>query len=688
MGENMSTFFIFVIVAYAAGSFLYFFLYKYQSLKKSCDRLVSQIKQYGARIEPEKLGELGSFFKETKLSDIWDEFAGSLVRKEYDEAIEGHRTYVYKTLNTSEYFSEARIMNQFLMVRYWISVPALLVGLGILGTFVGLAQGLSGFDKDAFGDSQEIQKAIETLLLGTKMAFNTSIFGMACSISFNVLEKLLFKDLGKHILALQVSLDRLFTLTSQQEIAIETFDSIDQQTQALKSFSTDLADSIKLAMSEVMAGRLDHIGNQSLEGTQRIINQINEVADSVGDKLQEVMSREITPALNNVKDAVETLNAEKQESSLDGIRQLVESFHESLSGTTQTQLDSLNDAVSNITQSLVTLPDQFTQIMAEMREEMGSMHQRMQQATETSREEIERQRGEVQESYEGIMDTLKQVIADQKEGLSQATKEAHQEMLQLTGQIGEIVGSITSSVENSIQDQLDLVKQTATDTANESAAATDLMRQQVEETTDRFKGSLEEVQGGISHLLQQQESQADFVNDLIESSRDILTQGQELAKQMEASATEIVKVHTNMESLSVKMLTATDSLNQTSDHLSQATSDFTEQNQKHVAASQETLRNIQNSMRESQTVMSNFSDKFEIIDGGLTNIFSQIQEGLNEYAITTRDSVNKYLGDFSTQLRDASSALAGSVEALSETVTVLEGTGEEVERIIRSFRNR
>ena len=93
-------------------------------------------------------------------------------------------------------------------------------------------------------------------------------------------------------------------------------------------------------------------------------------------------------------------------------------------------------------------------------------------------------------------------------------------------------------------------------------------------------------------------------------------------------------------------------------------------------------------MRESQTVMSNFSDKFEIIDGGLTNIFSQIQEGLNEYAITTRDSVNKYLGDFSTQLRDASSALAGSVEALSETVTVLEGTGEEVERIIRSFRNR
>ena len=59
-------------------------------------------------------------------------------------------------------------------LRFWNSVPALLVGLGILGTFVGLVGGLIPFSGISFEETGEIRSAIEGLLSGVSTAFVTS----------------------------------------------------------------------------------------------------------------------------------------------------------------------------------------------------------------------------------------------------------------------------------------------------------------------------------------------------------------------------------------------------------------------------------------------------------------------------------------------------------------------------------
>ena len=71
---------------------------------------------------------------------------------------------------------------------------------------------------------------------------------------------------------------------------------------------------------------------------------------------------------------------------------------------------------------------------------------------------------------------------------------------------------------------------------------------------------------------------------------------------------------------------------------------------------------------QSQQLLNDFSTRFETIDAGLKSIFEEIEGGLTNYSTTTRDSINTYLGDFSKHLTDASAALAGGVEALTENV--------------------
>ncbi|MBQ9325991.1 MAG: hypothetical protein IJ246_09475 [Clostridia bacterium] len=66
-------------------------------------------------------------------------------------------------------------------------IPSLLTSLGILGTFLGMTQGLSGLDVTT---TDQMMKGIQNLLSGMQFAFGTSVAGVACSLAFNMLNRI------------------------------------------------------------------------------------------------------------------------------------------------------------------------------------------------------------------------------------------------------------------------------------------------------------------------------------------------------------------------------------------------------------------------------------------------------------------------------------------------------------------
>jgi hypothetical protein len=77
------------------------------------------------------------------------------------------------------YFNQTLVQKQ-INVEFWKSIPGMFVGLGILGTFVGLTLGISDFN---FSSSDKILVSIETLIGGIKTAFLTSLQGISRHIS-------------------------------------------------------------------------------------------------------------------------------------------------------------------------------------------------------------------------------------------------------------------------------------------------------------------------------------------------------------------------------------------------------------------------------------------------------------------------------------------------------------------------
>lgn len=71
------------------------------------------------------------------------------------------------------------------------SIPGVMTGLGILGTFVGLAFGLQNFDT---ASAETITNSIAPLMDGIKIAFHTSIYGMVFSLVYNFVYKKNLED--------------------------------------------------------------------------------------------------------------------------------------------------------------------------------------------------------------------------------------------------------------------------------------------------------------------------------------------------------------------------------------------------------------------------------------------------------------------------------------------------------------
>lgn len=826
--------FISVIVLYAIVSGIWFWVKTFRR-RKLIDNLTKETLQYNSPAQlPIKHQLKEKFESNTALKDAWREFEDSLIEgKRPGNQDDENQEVVYKTDEASLFFSEERLLDQHLNLRFWNSVPALLVGLGILGTFVGMVWGLMPFSDVDFTNTNQIREAIKELLSGVSTAFVTSVWGMLASFLFNGLEKRGIGRVSRAIADLQRALDRIFTLTRAEEIAMRQQDELAQQTAALKSFSTDLADRIKIAMDNIMSERLENLHqsltqlhDQNAEGRREIIQELHNAPEAFSNAMVE----QLAPSLDKLNETVEELREQKEESSTDAIRQLVEEFQRSLSGTATAQMEELAKTVGNASQSLMSLPSQMEQMIAGVQEQVDQTRSLLAATSEEQTEQmksrldgmlnafqsaIDTQQASLSETTDSVHDGLRQVAADirdllestvnradeqmeqrmadmeavsnqsiqtlqttiaelgqsitstasqtasdsealtnrmrellesvanrtdeqlgqrmaaietvsnqsiqafqtmidtQQSGLAETTDRVNQEMTQIASDIRNLletaanqadqqlgqrmveveavsnqsiqtlqtaIAKLGQSITSTLNQQQQTIDTITSQTAKASAKATDQMRQLVDQAAAQLGENVEGAEKSISTLLQQQSDQIKAFDAQITNSQAMLTKGTEMLKQMDTSVTNVRQLIETTRALSGQLMTGATQLASAGQQLTQASNAFNQENERYLTANRETTTQIQNILGESQRLLNDSVQRFQTIDSGLQDIFGEIERGLNEYAETTRQSINTYLSDFSNQLTLASTALAGSVEALGENVEIL---NDMIERLPR-----
>ncbi|KAA3596259.1 MAG: hypothetical protein DWQ06_15400 [Calditrichaeota bacterium] len=582
------------------------------------------------------LKDLVENFDEEKLSNI--SYLSS-IWEIYKHTFENGKTKI----SADSYFCFERIITTKLNYRTWLYVPNLLVGLGILGTFLGLTFGISEFDTESI---ETIKESIEKLLTGIGTAFLTSVWGMGCSILFSLFEKFQFRKIDQDCNDFSSFLDSKFKYSAEEEkenlveeqkkimkdffvyeheekevFPKELFKHLwhnqEEQTKALKSFSTDLADGIQ-------------ISTETIESIGTIL----------GSNFTKVFNEQVIPALNKLTQAVEDLKATKSESAekvlqeaiqelKDSMQELIENFKKSLTGETTSELENISKTLGETVKSLNDLPKSIEKMQAH---------------------------------FDNLANNFGEIIRALKEDFSNSTTKANE----TASENAEMIQGIFKSIAEDFKKVVELQEKNLINSSNEVQTKTLETIEKLEKTIQRL------IEGESDVTLQ--------VEELIEKSKESFQEGQNLIKTLNSNINGLSGSLSEFKSLSTSLKTTSENFDSTSESLKGATNILNKQSEEFLKINKQTINEIQKSLEEAKNLGANYVTQFSTIEEKLGGIFNQLNTGLSDYQNITRENLNEYLSEFSEQLSKASKILATSVEELSETTEEFTGIFEKIRR--------
>lgn len=331
------------------------------------------------RIISNELSSQGNDIDEYKIStskilnNCWEEYADTFFdfnkgKKTYDQSI--------------QFFGESHLFHNSYNIKWLQSVPTVLVGIGILGTFVGLTVGISDFNTK---NTIEIQNSITKLLSGMGTAFVSSIWGMSLSLIYSYLEKAVIHKVQSKIIIFCKALDKKYMLskkdekelefTQQKKAIAEYFIYLDEnnnivkpsnvlrdifaesqkQSLALQTFSTDLAIKIESGFENILSTQFQEKIVPILEEIKvELQNFSNNIKNPAGE-----MTQAVVLDLKNV------------------MNKMVNDFKDTISDSTKSEISSLINILSNTSQSLKDMPEVLGQSSKEMKSLVEMLGQQM-----------------------------------------------------------------------------------------------------------------------------------------------------------------------------------------------------------------------------------------------------------------------------------------------------------------------
>ena len=577
-----------------------------------------------------------------------------------------------------EFFSEFSTCNaQRINLRLLDTASGTLVGLGLLGTFLGLTIGIKDFDSTS---TQTIQKSIEMLLEGMGTAFLTSLVGMSLSIIYTVFDKFWRNRLSKHIYVLTNKLDSIYYIDDrtldnlneealansillsirelvQNEIRIvvdtlnnkltyqnsegetvilgnairEILSENIQQSTALRSFSTDLALELNNGFDETLSRQMQQKILPLMENvdttTKAIVEHIDKMAEQVS-----------SPATEMIQSVVDELK--------NSMTSIIKEFSTGLSGSATNELENLASQLGTAAQAMADFPNNIANISSTLQVTIEEVKSAVSEISNTSANANSTAMQQMQEQITFATGAISNAISEVKEVMGTITQTSQQQSNEMANKLvdaaekmGIFLNGTISRLSASVQESIENI---TTDVNNKQA---DLISLQ-EDTTAQTRKLLETFNVGLERL--------EKMNEYIAETMNMFQQAQ---GQISGSTA-------HLQTITGDMKLATQLFNRSQAEYSTKMEEMQRNSQRGI----DSLTALLNNTGE----MSNdYVEKFEIIKQGLGSIFAQLQQGLSEYSRTVQATTQRYLDQYSTSLTNTTDALSSTIQQQNEVVEML-----------------
>jgi uncharacterized protein Yka (UPF0111/DUF47 family) len=226
--------------------------------------------------------------KDIKLKNLLIETKENLIEIEGDIDIEQ-----YSLKNYSDIWTVRGVLSGKLNLSLFETMPNILIGAGLMFTFIFLAWALADAGGAMGGaDTQAKDAAMKSLIANAGGKFTSSIVGLFCSLTWNWRAKVSLEQLQTCIAELHSSLRKIAPDTAaqaiikrQHSIFKEMLNESREQVGQLKRFETDIAVAIAKAIGQEINPSFKALGADLVEAIKQLTERIGNMNEDALEKM-------------------------------------------------------------------------------------------------------------------------------------------------------------------------------------------------------------------------------------------------------------------------------------------------------------------------------------------------------------------------------------------------------------------
>ncbi len=565
-------------------------------------------------------------------------------------------------LSAEDFFNTSSVLRSLnVNHRAMASASSILVGLGLLGTFLGLTLGVQQFDSSS---TESIQNSINALLSGMGTAFITSLIGMGFSTAYILLEKRTVNKMGRRIDAICANLDSKYYISQPEKYALiyqrkdqqfidlftsksstgelitpanllrDIYEENQKQTRALNGFTEDL-------MYDIM--------NRSVsESLTPLVAEVKNVTDTLSEKLEEFAQKVQNPGENMAEGIVKELK--------ESISSLLTELQTSISSIAGDKIDGLNTELQGATAALALFPDKMESMMNSLSDHFSNINHLVDKMVKESSSINDGNVAQMQSQMESISGMLNSTTLQFEELITSISDKSQETNSSIIKQMQDQISYSTTNMNNltnTIQEVMTKINQQTED------ASSNILRRQ-EQIQERSNQVLEKFTESMSTVMQ--EAVSKFNKQAEESSANMMV-SQEVMQQQTTDANNAL-----VEQMKSQLDHNTSSM---SGLVSLVQDTITKLNAKSEEVSGNILTNQELSQAQTDAMLSSFNNTVS----DLENLVSNIKNTITQFT-TLQQEANKSTSSLSEMSRNALSSTVNLRDAQTQFIEEVKSNAE------------
>ncbi len=609
------------------------------------------------------------FARDNRLAHLWSEYQDTLHIQREERDGQMKIVAVRSTAPAEAYFSGQYLVDSRLRTEFFKHLPGIFTGLGIIGTFTGLIEGLRRFQVSE--NAVTVRASLESLMHAVGEAFLISAAAITAAMLVTFIEKLILAGLYRKAEEIAHAIDAQFDAGAGEEYLARLVTASEASASQSKILKDALVKELGDILRELTASQLANGEKLNLQIAQRIedasdrqVAAAREDNETLGDVIASSIEKSLKGPLEDIASSVKTASGDQSASAVQMLNDVMVSFSQRLNDLFGGQISGINelnkqtaqgmqDAVSSL-HTLVgkledsgkrTTDDMAAQMAASikaMEERQGSMNAESQAFVEQIRKLVESSQAETQQKLQATLESIGQqmttilgTLAESQASVFERNRSREETMAdRAQGMVSEMTGTVGAAI-------------------REITAASQVMSQSVSTLSNATTSSIDKLNVG-----------ADRLNT---AATNFATAGDRVTGVMGQAA-----------AVSAKLIEVSGSLTTSASAVQDALSDYRAQREavsqlltdvratvelarKEASLTADVLQRIESSTAKLGTAQMAADTYLD----GVSQVLADSSEAFRESVVSTLSKVNH---DFHTKLSSAVGLLSTAVQELEVTL--------------------